>query len=264
MRRPPGRGRAPRPGRAREGAAVVTIGRSLGILVALCGLFGPGQAHADQSRVSEETTARPLEWLHLSGGVGYQRVLLHTFFAEDSDTERLTADIVPEDMSGPAASLGIGTKLWFVGLGLTGRVAELSGASPERGTRDLTLWSLDGELTFRAPLGRVEPFVLFGGGYSTFGGLGDLIGGLEEGVDIDGFNLRGGLGVDYYLSRVFSLRVALESDLLFLARKGVPARDLAEPEEVGTLNEAEARILEADGSSAGFSYGLTAGAGVHF
>jgi hypothetical protein len=33
---------------------------------------------------------------------------------------------------------------------------------------------------------------------------------------------------------------------------------------MGTLNEAEARILEADGSSAGFSYGVDAGIGVHF
>lgn len=117
---------------------------------------------------------------------------------------------------------------------------------------------------FRAPLGRVEPYVLFAGGYSTFGGLDELVGGLDRGLDIDGINLRSGLGLDYYLNRTFSLRLVAEGDLLFLARKGVSARDLAEPKEVGTLNEAEARILEADGSSAGFGYDISAGLGVHF
>jgi len=225
---------------------------------------GPAAADQSESRLAASAAPRQVEWFHLTGGVGYRRVVLHTLFADDSDSERLTADVVPEDMSGPSASLGIATKLWFIGLGLTGGVTRLSGAAHERGTSDLTLWSLDGELTFRAPLGRVEPFVLLGGGYSTFGGLGDLVGGVEQGLDIDGINLRGGLGVDYYLSRTFSLRVALESDLLFLARKGVAARDLARPKEIGTLNEAEARLLEADGSSAGFTYGLNVGAGVHF
>jgi hypothetical protein len=266
---------------------VRTIG-SLAVLILLAGAAGvrpaladdasrkqagdaaPAQAGGAQPGASEQTgvsaeAAAPssLEWLHLLGGVGYHRLQLRTFFAEDSDTERLTADIVPEDMSGPSAWLALGTKLWFVGLDLTGRVTELSGAAAERGTSNLTLWSLDAEVTFRAPLGRFEPFVLLGAGYSTFGGMSDLAG-IGEGLDIDGMNLRGGFGLDYYLTRMFSLRVALEGDLLFLARKGVPARDLTRPKEVGTLNEAEARILEADGSSAGFGYGLSAGAGVHF
>lgn len=236
--------------------------RSAAILVVLCG--AAGAARADKSRVSEEAVPSPVEWLHLRGGVGFQRVQLHTLFAEDSDTTRLTADIVPEDMSGPAASLGIGTRLWIFGLGLTGQVARLSGAAPERGTRDVTLWSVDGELSFRSPIGRFVPFVLLGAGYSTFGGLGDMVDGLGRGLDIDGINVRGGLGLEYYLTAALSLHLALESDLLFLARKGVAARDLAEPKEVGTLNEAEARILEADGSSAGFSYGADAGIGVHF
>jgi hypothetical protein len=44
----------------------------------------------------------------------------------------------------------------------------------------------------------------------------------------------------------------------------VSARDLAEPKEVGTLDEAEERLLEADGSSAGLGFGVGAGLGVHF
>ena len=205
---------------------------------------------------------RAVEWLFIKPGFGYQRVWLRTFMAEDS--ERLTADVIPEDLSGPAPSLTVGTKLWFVSLGVTGRVARLTGTAPERETASLDLWSLDGEIAFRAPLGPFEPYVLFGGGYSTFGGMGDVVDGLGKGLDVNGANLRGGLGFDYYLTRELSLRMQGGSDVMFLARPGVPARDLAEPREVGTLNEAEQRLLEADGSSAGLAFDVGAGLGVHF
>jgi hypothetical protein len=236
----------------------------VGIVIALLAAFASQAVHAQESKVDEDAEPKAMEWLHVTAGLGYKRVLLRTFFAEDSDTERLTADIVPEDMSGPAASLGLFTKLWFIGLGVNARVAELSGAASERGTTDLTLWSFDAEMTFRAPLDDFEPYILFAGGYSTFGGLGDLADGLEQGLDVDGFSVRSGIGLDYYLHRNFSLRVLAAGDLLFLARKGVPVSQLAEPEEVGTLNEAEARLLEADGSSAGLAYDLSLGLGVHF
>lgn len=203
-----------------------------------------------------------VEWLFIKPGFGYQRVWLRTFRAEDS--ERLTGRVIPEDLSGPAPSLGVGMKLWFVSLGVTGRVAHLSGAAPERETTDLELWSLDGELAFRAPLGPLEPYVLVGGGYSTFGGMGDVVEGMGSGLDVNGVNVRGGLGFDYYLTRELSLRFEGSSDVLFLTRPGVPARDLAEPKQVGTLNEVEERLLEADGSSAGLSFGVGAGLGVHF
>ena len=203
-----------------------------------------------------------VEWLFIKPGFGYQRVWLRTFMADDAD--RLTGRIIPEDLSGPAPSLGIGMKFWFMTFGVTGRVARLTGTAPEREASEIDLWSLDGELAFRAPLGPLEPFVLVGAGYSTFGGMGDVADGLGSGLDVNGANLRGGLGFDYYLTRELSLRMQGGSDILFLARPGVPARDLAEPREVGTLNEAEERLLEADGSSAGLAFDVGAGVGVHF
>jgi hypothetical protein len=41
------------------------------------------------------------------------------------------------------------------------------------------------------------------------------------------------------------------------------ARDLLTPKEVGTLDETEARLLEADGASAGFGYQIAASLGFH-
>lgn len=230
-------------------------------LAALLLAAAAGGVRAQPLGVSGEDP-KDVEWFFIKPGFGYQRLWLRTLRAEDS--ERLTARVIPEDLSGPAPSLGIGMKLGFISLGLTGRVARLSGAAPERDTATLELWSLDGEIGFRAPLGPFVPYVLVAGGYSTFGGMGDMVDGLGEGLDVNGVNVRGGLGFDYYLSRELSLRAEGTSEVLFLSREGVPARDLAEPKEIGTLNEAEERLLQADGSSAGIGVGVSVGLGVHF
>ena len=63
--------------------------------------------------------------------------------------------------------------------------------------------------------------MLVAGGYSTFGGMGDMVDGLGEGLDVNGVNVRGGLGFDYYLSRELSLRAEGTSEVLFLSREGV-------------------------------------------
>ena len=57
-------------------------------------------------------------------------------------------------------------------------------------------------------------------------------------------------------------RVAGEA--LFLSRPRVPVRQLATPERVSTLGEAKARLLEGEGPSAGTSFAVTVGPGVHF
>jgi hypothetical protein len=233
------------------------IAMAAGLLLAL---VGTARADLPLGVLGEDPS--PVEWFFVKPGFGYQRIWLRTFVAEDS--ERLTAHVIPEDLSGPAPSLGIGMKLWFISLGVTGRMAHLSGTAPERETTDIDLWSVDGELAFRAPLGPFEPYVLVGAGYSTFGGMGDVVDGMSGGLDMNGANVRGGLGFDYYLSRDLSLRFEGTSDVLFLARPGVSARNLAEPKEVGTLDEAQERLLEADGSSAGLGLGVGAGLGVHF
>jgi hypothetical protein len=235
---------------------------ALSISAAAAVLAAAGPAGADTPIGIGGEDPKAIEWLFIKPGFGYQRVWLRTFRAEDS--ERLTAHVIPEDLSGPAPSLGLGVKLWFVTVGVTGRVAHLSGAAPERESTDLDLWSVDGELAFRAPLGPLEPYVLVGAGYSTFGGMGDVVDGMGSGLDVNGVNLRGGLGFDYYLTREVSLRLEGSSDILFLARPGVAARDLAEPKKIGTLDEAEQRMLEADGSSAGLAFGVTVGLGFHF
>jgi hypothetical protein len=52
--------------------------------------------------------------------------------------------------------------------------------------------------------------------------------------------------------------------LLAIARPGISVRDLAMPKEVGTINEAKARILEANGTSVGTVLSATVAVGIHF
>src|SRR5262249_22071923 len=110
----------------------------------------------------------------------------------------------------------------------------------------------------------IEPYLAFGGGYSTIGGLGDAVDGVQRGLDVDGVNLNAALGLDYFMSQTFSIGARVSAQALFLSRRAVPVRDLAEPQRVGTVSEARARVLEADGSSAGTAYSLVIGPGLHF
>jgi hypothetical protein len=58
--------------------------------------------------------------------------------------------------------------------------------------------------------------------------------------------------------------VDLSAGLLAVSRPGVSVRDLATPKQIGTINEAKARVLEASGSSVGSMVAATGEVGVHF
>jgi len=66
------------------------------------------------------------------------------------------------------------------------------------------------------PLGRVEPYFTLGAGYASLGGVHSDFGA----VGIDGLNIRGSAGLDFYLSDELSVGASLSGDLLFLNRKG--------------------------------------------
>jgi hypothetical protein len=143
-------------------------------------------------------------------------------------------------------------------------MAELDDSMAEQNLGGIQLWTLDGEATIRVWSGRIEPYLLLGFGYTTVGGLDDAVQGLHQGLDVDGANARMGVGLNLRLTPTFSLDGRLAGELLAVSRRGVPVRDLAEPMEVGTLNEARARILQGDGSSLGTAVSLTVGPAVQF
>ena len=98
------------------------------------------------------------ELLYVNADVGAEYVALEQL--------HLSSELFPSTVhsadAGPAASLGAGVRFLFVTLGPRFRYGSF---------RDWDLWSLDAELGFRVPLGRIEPSLLLGAGYSKVGRL---------------------------------------------------------------------------------------------
>lgn len=199
-------------------------------------------------RADREDSGRGLEFFWLNGEIGIEHLGLQTFEADN-----LVPEVVDRTPVGPVYGGGLGIRLVFLTLGARFRLADF----PE-----WQLWTLNGELGFRIPLGRLEPHFTFGGGYASLGSFSsDNIGANlnSEDVDITGYNVRGGFGLDFYLSPVFSLGANLTGELLVLTRPGV------DPSKLGmTTGDPAADVYRADGSSVGSAVTLTAVAGLHF
>lgn len=221
----------------------------------------------DRPRADEEQEppepAKSVFWI--DSGVGWHRVGLTTLHVErNSGGEVLTGDLVPGVLSGPSLQLGFGVRWLVLTFGARVGASFFDDPSPGRSDGSSQLYSVDAEIGFRIPAGRLEPYFVMAGGYSRFGGLDDAIQGVGQGLDIDGANLRLAFGLDYFLSRHVSIGARIAGEALFLSRSGIPLRDLAAPQQVNTLGEAKARLLEGEGSSAGTSFAVTVGPGVHF
>jgi opacity protein-like surface antigen len=213
----------------------------------------------------KEPTVPALTVGWLDGNVGWERVGLTTLrVRRDSGGDVLTGDLVPAALSGPSVGLGFGVRWMVLTLGVRLGAAFFNDSSPDRTDGTSQLYSIDGELGFRIPAGSLEPYLVMGAGYSRFGGLDDAIHGVGQGLDIDGANLRLALGLDYFFTRNWSVGARVAGDVLFLSRAGVPLRSLATAEQVNTLGEAKARLLEGEGSSAGTSLSVTFGPALHF
>jgi hypothetical protein len=188
---------------------------------------------------------------------GVESVQLQTFIA---DFNSVSAGFLPTAGVGPTESVGGGARFGFLTIGARGKVASFDDVN----VGPWQIWTLDGEIGVRVPLRRLEPHIVFAGGYSSFGGFGTAVRGLQEGLDVHGVDIRLGGGVDYWIVENISLGLDASAGLVAIARPGISVRDLATAQEVGTLNEAKARILEGSGSSVGTTLALTASAGVHF
>lgn len=220
-----------------------------------------GTANAAAAEKVDEHWDGPMsQHVWIDAQAGAEAVQLQTFSANDS----LGVGLLPTSGFGPTLRVGAGLRLGFITLGLRGRMATFENDSPSSTVTSWNIWSLDGELGLRVPLGTIEPHLALAAGYSSFGGFSDAVNGLAAGLDVHGVDARLDGGVDFWVTHTLSLGVDLSGELLALARPGVSVRDLATPQSVGTLNQAKARVLEANGSSVGSALALTGGLGVHF
>lgn len=203
-------------------------------------------------KADREDSGRGLEFFYFNAEIGGQHLGLQTFKANNL----VDAGTVETTQTGLVYGAGLGLRLIFITIGPRFRLANFS---------KYDIWTLNAELGIHIPLGSVEPYFTLGGGYASMGSFGqkNIGAGLNsEDVDITGYNIRGGFGIDIYLSDTFSLGANLTGEMIALTRPGVDPSKL----NTGgtTAGQAAADVYAADGSSIGAAAALTAVAGLHF
>ena len=201
------------------------------------------------------------QYVWIDSQAGVESVQMQTF---NASFQTLSVGLLPSAGVGPTANIGAGLRLVFVTLGVRGHLSTFGDDSPMQAVGAWQIWTLDGEIGLRIPLGRIEPHISIAAGYTSFGGFDTALQGLSAGLDVHGVDARVGVGIDCWLSHAISLGIDGDAGLLAVARPGISARDLATPKRIGTLDEAMARILEASGSSVGTRVALLGDLGVHF
>jgi hypothetical protein len=243
----------------------------LGCLCGICLVFTSSRVAAQSPRpaATEDTQGaagadsrepEQIEWFVATVDATYRSLDLRRIEYESSADA--IGRLIPATASGVAPGLGVGIRLWFVSLMVHGDVTFLNTSNGALDD-DMQLWSLDLEAALRFIQGRLQPYILLGAGYSALAGVHDLLDDQRREAEAHGGNARLGAGVDYYLTKELTVGLRGNVDGLLLASR-VSFLELAEPERVDTINETRARLREADGSVAGFSYAAGLTFGVHY
>lgn len=217
-----------------------------------------GSAPARAAEARDETPRRGPEWIWLNAEGGFETLGLQTF-----DANRLVdAGVVQTTQTGPLLGAGFGLRLFFLTIGPRFRIGMF---------QDYQVWTLDAELGIRIPLGRLEPYFTLAGGYASLGAFSSAnLGGPAAGdVRITGYDVRGGGGLDLYVTPHFSVGAGLTAEVLGLTRPGVTLSKIASNNSGsvspdGTLTADPHNLYALDGSSVGFGLTGTLVLGVHY
>jgi hypothetical protein len=164
------------------------------------------QTEAELDRADKEDSGRGLEFAWLNAELGPQYVGLQALKADNL----VDGTLAESKGVGMGYGAGLGVRLLAFTLGARFRFGNFS---------DWQLWTLGAEGGMHIPLGRLEPYFTLGAGYASLGGFkSDAFS--AHSPSAHGFNLRGGVGLDVYLSNTFSIGGNLSGDLLFLSRSG--------------------------------------------
>lgn len=179
---------------------------------------GGYNAGAEQTLATadRQDTGRGLEWVWLDAEIGYALVApqaLSNKYLTDGTTLESKA-------SGISYGAALGVRVIALTLGARFRYGNFT---------PWDLWSLDLEAGFHIPLGHWEPFFELGAGYSRMAAyeLRTVVPSAltPDDLDIDGYNIRLGGGVDYYFTPRFSAGALLHGELIGLHRAaGSPAQ----------------------------------------
>lgn len=213
----------------------------------------PTEQQLDEARKVD--SGRGLEWLYLDVEGGYSYVALRAFGDRKAD---FGEGFIAGAAHGGEAGFGIGARLLFFTIGARGRLG-LYG--PYR------IWTAGGELGFHVPIGKLDPHLELGGGYTIFDAIRDARTGEASPLVIRGFYARASAGLDYYLTPHVSLGGRASFDLLGLERRALDAAAVEKIKASPALDAAgrsAADALAAAEKSYGASFAATLVVGIHF
>jgi hypothetical protein len=214
----------------------------------------PSQPEAQLDLAQKEDSGRGLEFVWLNADVGGEYLGLETL----KSNQLVDSKIVKSKGLGAVYGAGVGVRLLVFTLGARFRLGNFE---------DWQLWTLNAEAGLRIPLGRIEPYVTLGAGYASLGDFkgSDFAASLKAAsVKANGFDARGGVGVDLYLTDTFSVGDNLTGEVLFLGRSG--SSSVVTPGPTGeSADQTNARgVFGSHGSGIGAGATLSAVLGLHF
>jgi hypothetical protein len=203
-----------------------------------------------------------------SGSRGFSHGLQFVYFNVETGFETVglrnlnTSNLLPETVdttaSGPFFGVGGGVQIVFLTVGPRFRTASFDAWS---------VWTLDLEAKIHLPLGRVEPYFIFAGGYANLDPKN------IEGVSIHGYNARLGIGLDVFATKNVTIGASGTGEVLGMSRSGnnlttspqaqaAACNALADP--VQKQQCAKDALYAADGSGVGIAGTFALVAGLHF
>lgn len=201
----------------------------------------PGRSNIERElqESDEKDAGRGLEFAWLDGSIGYQFVNPIGF-----KDKALLPELKKPGHSALAFGGAAGIQLLYFSLGARFRFTPSS---------EFMMWTLGAEANLRIPVGALEPYILAGVGYAHIFGARtseDLL--IKK---VGGIDLRIGGGLDYYLSRTFSVGAQFAFDALLLKRAAQGS---------ALCTDANGCVYASKGSAAGFSVTPSLVAGLHF
>jgi hypothetical protein len=206
------------------------------------------QTEAKLDEAEQKDSGRGLEWIWVNGEFGFEHLGLETFHSSN----QIVPSIVGTTHTGLMGGAGLGVRLVFITLGARFRFTSFSA---------FDLWTLNGEAGLRIPLGKLEPHLSIGAGFASIGGL--SVNADQTHIDITGYDVRAGGGLDYYVTPIFSVGASVSFELLGLTRPGVTFNNAPNGMNGGTVDEATV-VYRANGSSVGSAFSGALVLGLHF
>jgi hypothetical protein len=173
-----------------------------------------------------------------------------------------TLQIEKASSGGPMFALGAGVRFVILVLGVRAKYNGLSA---------FNMWQLNGEVGLKIPISKLDLLLGAHGGYSFVGSLGD--GTVSAGststptnsdaVKVRGFNAGLDFGLDYYITKNFSVGAGVFGDFLFLKRPPVDKPAGITQAQIDA-DPTAAALYDKSGTSAGLQLGGALRVGAHF